>query len=131
MNQVMNDIWPILLGGLVSAIGLYIGVINKLCTEVKLLKEKIKQLEEKCKDVTDKMDNQAQVNGVLEEKVKHMESRQESHSKKYDELLELINDIKLEMVKQFSRLTSEINGFNSMVEASDNGVKINKKNKKG
>ena len=131
MNQVVTDIWPILLGALVSAIGLYIGVINRLCTEVKLLKEKIKQLEDKCKDVTDKMDNQAHVNSVLAEKVKHMESRQESHSKKYDELLELINDIKLEMVKQFSRLTSEINGFNSMVEASDNGVKINRKNKKG
>ena len=52
MNQVMNDIWPILLGAIVSAIGLYVGVINRLCTEVKLLKEKIKQLEEKCKDVS-------------------------------------------------------------------------------
>ena len=130
MNQVMNDIWPILLGAIVSAIGLYIGVINRLCTEVKLLKEKIKQLEEKCKDVTVKMDNQAHVNNVLEEKVKHMESRQESHSKKYDELLELINDIKLEMVKNFTGLRSEINSFNAMIEASDKGVKINKKNKK-
>ena len=131
MNQVMNDIWPILLGAIVSAIGLYIGFINNLRTEVRLLKEKIKQLEEKCKEVTDEVNKQVHLNTILEEKVGKIESRQESHSKKYDELLELINDIKLEMVKQFSRLTSEINGFNSMVEASDNGVKINKKNKKG
>ena len=131
MNQVVTDIWPILLGAVLSGVGLYIGFINNLRTDVRLLKEKIKQLEEKCKVVTDEVNKQVQENTILKEKVGKIESRQESHSKKYDELLELINDIKLEMVKQFSRLTSEINGFNSMVEASDNGVKINKKNKKG
>ena len=131
MNQVVTDIWPILLGAVLSGVGLYIGFINNLRTDVRLLKEKIKQLEEKCKGVTDEVNRQVQENTILKEMVGKIESRQESHSKKYDELLELINDIKLEMVKQFSRLTSEINGFNSMVEASDNGVKINKKNKKG
>ena len=131
MNQVVTDIWPILLGGLVSAIGLYIGFINNLRTEVRLLKEKIKQLEEKCKEVTDEVNKQVHLNTIMEEKVKKMESRQESHSKKYDELLELINDIKLEMVKNFTGLRSEINSFNAMIEASDKGVKINKKNRKG
>lgn len=131
MNQVMSDIWPILLGGLVSAIGLYISVINNLRTDVRLLKEKIKQLEEKCKEVTDEVNKQVHLNTILEEKVGKIESRQESHSKKYDELLELINDIKLEMVKNFTGLRSEINSFNAMIEASDKGVKINKKNKKG
>mgnify|MGYP002528136689 CR=1 FL=1 len=127
----MNDIWPILLGAIVSAIGLYIGFINNLRTEVRLLKEKIKQLEEKCKEVTDEVNKQVHLNTIMEEKVKKMETRQESHSKKYDELLELINDIKLEMVKNFTGLRSEINSFNAMIEASDKGVKINKKNKKG
>ena len=127
----MNDIWPILLGAIVSAIGLYIGFINNLRTEVRLIKEKIKQLEEKCKEVTDEVNKQVHLNTIMEEKVKKMETRQESHSKKYDELLELINDIKLEMVKNFTGLRSEINSFNAMIEASDKGVKINKKNKKG
>ena len=116
---------------LIATVVLYVGFINTLRTEVRLLKEKIKQLEEKCKGVTDEVNRQVQENTILKEKVGKIESRQESHSKKYDELLELINDIKLEMVKQFSRLTSEINGFNSTVEASDKGVKINKKNRKG
>ena len=131
MNQVVTDIWPILMGAVLSGVGLYIGFINNLRTDVRLLKEKIKQLEEKCKGVTDEVNRQVQENTILKEKVGKIESRQESHSKKYDELLELINDIKLEMVKQFSRLTSEINGFNSMVEASYKSVKINKKNRKG
>ena len=131
MNQVVTDIWPILLGAVLSGVGLYIGFINNLRTDVRLLKEKIKQLEEKCKGVTDEVNRQVQENTILKEKVGKIESRQESHSKKYDELLELINDIKLEMVKNFTGLRSEINSFNAMIEASDKGVKINKKNKKG
>lgn len=119
-----------IIAALIAAVGLYVGFINNLRTEVRLLKEKIKTLEEKCKAVTDEVNKQEHLNTILEEKVKKIESRQESHSKKYDELLELINDIKLEMVKQFSRLTSEINGFNSMVEASDDGIRINKNQKK-
>ena len=67
---------------------------------------------------------------VIEEKVRRIESRQDTHSKKYDELMSTINELKIEMVKQFSRLTSELNAFNSMVEASDKGVNIIK-NKKG
>ena len=130
MNQVVTDIWPILLGAVLSGVGLYIGFINNLRTDVRLLKEKIKQLEEKCKVVTDEVNKQVQENTILKEKVGKIESRQESHSKKYDELLELINDIKLEMVKNFTGLRSEINSFNAMIEASDKGVKINKKNKK-
>lgn len=131
MNQVVTDIWPILLGAVLSGVGLYIGFINNLRTDVRLLKEKIKQLEEKCKVVTDEVNKQVHLNTILEEKVGKIESRQESHSKKYDELLELINDIKLEMVKNFTGLRSEINSFNAMIEASDKGVKINKKNRKG
>ena len=130
MNQVVTDIWPILMGAVLSGVGLYIGFINNLRTDVRLLKEKIKQLEEKCKGVTDEVNRQVQENTILKEKVGKIESRQESHSKKYDELLELINDIKLEMVKNFTGLRSEINSFNAMIEASDKGVKINKKNKK-
>ena len=94
-----------------------------------MLKLQTEQLEEKCKEVTDLLTHQNSTNTLLEEKVKHMETRQESHSKKYDELLQVITELKLEMVKQFSRLTSEINSFNSMVECSDKGVKINKKKK--
>ena len=118
-----------LIAAVITAVGLYIGFINNLRTEVRLLKEKIKQLEEKCKEVTDEVNKQVHLNTIMEEKVKKMESRQESHSKKYDELFELINDIKLEMVKNFTGLRSEINSFNAMIEASDKGVKIKKPKK--
>ena len=106
---------------------MYVGFINNLRTDVRLLKEKSKSMDEKCKEMTDEVGKQMHLNTILEEKVKKMESRQESHSKKYDELMNTINELKIEMVKQFSRLTSELNSFNSMVEASDKGVKIKKK----
>jgi predicted nuclease with TOPRIM domain len=97
---------------------------------VRLLKDNVQKLEDKCKEVTEKMEEQVHLNTVWEEKVKRIESRQDSHSKKYDELMSTINELKIEMVRQFSRLTSELNAFNSMVEASDKGVSIIK-NKKG
>ncbi|WP_143025559.1 hypothetical protein [Prevotella sp. tc2-28] len=124
-QAIINEI----IAALVAAVVMYVGFINNLRTDVRLLKEKSKSMDEKCKEMTDEVAQQMHLNTILEEKVKKMETRQESHSKKYDELLNTINELKIEMVKQFSRLTSELNSFNSMVEASDKGVKI-KKNKK-
>ena len=124
-QTIINEI----IAALVAAVVMYVGFINNLRTDVRLLKEKSKSMDEKCKEMTDEVGKQMHLNTILEEKVKKMESRQESHSKKYDELMNTINELKIEMVKQFSRLTSELNSFNSMVEASDKGVRI-KKNKK-
>lgn len=124
-ETIIKELVSVIIAGLV----MYIGFINSLRSDVKLLKKSVSDLEEKCKEVNDKMDDQEHLNTILEEKVKNMESRQDSHSKKYDELMSTINELKIEMVRQFSRLTSELNAFNSMVEASDKGVKVNKRKK--
>ena len=117
----MTEIWPVLLGTIFSAITLYVGFINKMRSQIAVLEDNVKGLKKECKEATDKTSDIA----VLEDKVKRMESRQDSHSKKYDELMSTINELKLEMVKGFARLASDINSFNSMVEASDKGVTIN------
>lgn len=117
----MTEIWPMLLGAVLSAIGMYVGFINKMRSQIAVLEDNVADLQEKCKEITDKSGSMA----VLEDKVKRIESRQDSHSKKYDELMSTINELKLEMVKGFARLASDINSFNSMVEASDKGVVIN------
>lgn len=120
----MNDIWPILLGAVISAIGMYVGFINKMRSQIAVIEDNVDDLQDKCKEATTKFEAMAKTMAVQEDKVKRIDSRQESHSKKYDELMSTINELKLEMVKQFSRLTSELNSFNSMVEASDDGVRI-------
>lgn len=125
MNQVAIDIWPIVLGTVLSAIALYIGFINKMRSQIAVLEDNVKELKEKCKDATDNSESTSHTIAVLEDKVKRIEGRQDSQSKKYDELMSTINELKIEMVKGFARLASDINSFNSMVEASDKGVIIN------
>jgi len=119
-----------LISTFIAAAVVYIGFINNLRTKVTVLEGDVKELQEKCKEATEKFEEMSHKMAVQEEKLSRVESRQESHSKKYDELLELINDIKLEMVKQFGGLKSELNSFNAMVEAADKGVKINTKQRK-
>lgn len=121
MNQII--------GAIVSIAITYVGFINRLRSQVSVLEEKVSQFDKQCSDVQKKFEEVNHHYAVIEEKVKHIETRQDSHSKKYDELMSTINELKLEMVKQFSRLATEINSFNAMVEAADSGVKINKKKK--
>ena len=124
-SQIINQS----IGAIISIAIMYIGFINRLRSDVSVLKEKVSQFDKQCSDVSKKFEDVNHHYAVIEEKVKHIETRQDSHSKKYDELMSTINELKLEMVKQFSRLATEINSFNAMVEAADNGVKINKKKK--
>ena len=124
-SAIMNQI----IGAIVSIAITYVGFINRLRSQVSVLEEKVSQFDKQCSDVQKKFEEVNHHYAVIEEKVKHIETRQDSHSKKYDELMSTINELKLEMVKQFSRLATEINSFNAMVEAADNGVKINKKKK--
>ena len=119
-SQIINQS----IGAIISIAIMYIGFINKLRSDVSVLKEKVSQFDKQCSDVSKKFEDVNHHYAVIEEKVKHIETRQDSHSKKYDELMSTINELKLEMVKQFSRLATEINSFNAMVEAADNGVKI-------
>ena len=106
----MNDIWPILLGAIVSAIGLYVGIINKMRSQI----------------------------SILEEKVKRLEQRQDNHSKKNDEIVNLISAFKLEMVEkigqvsvQMGKIQSDVENINDTIAIFDGGIVSKKKNKKG
>lgn len=121
---------------IIANIAMYMGFINKMKSDIAVLisennalKEKIKKVEDQVKEETTKYDDISHKMAVMESSMKRIESRQDSHSKKYDELLTLINEIKLEMVKQFGKLASEMTSFSAMVEASDNGIKVNKHKK--
>lgn len=125
-QAIVNEI----IAAIIAAAVMYIGFINKMRSQISVLEEKVCQFDRQCGDVQKKFEEVNNHYAVIEEKVRRIESRQDTHSKKYDELMSTINELKIEMVKQFSRLTSELNAFNSMVEASDKGVNIIK-NKKG
>lgn len=123
-----------LIAALIAAIGLYVGFINNLRTEVRLLKDKVKNLEEECKEVTTKMTQQTHINSVLEEKVKYLEQRQESHSKKNDEVINLITEFKIEMAEkigdvsvQMGKISADVEVINNTIAVFDAGVVSKKK----
>ncbi len=101
MNQVATDIWPIVLGAIIPAITMYVGFINKMRSQI----------------------------SVMEEKIKKIEQRQDSHSKKYDELYKLITDFKIEMVRQIGSVATEVNNFNRLIQITDNEISFNRKKK--
>ena len=137
MNQVATDLWPILLPTILAGIGLYIGFINKMRSQIAVLEAKVKALEEKCDKATGKMTEMTQTISVLEEKVKRQEQRQDSHSKKNDDVIQLLTDFKLEMTEKIGHVTEsvikiqgDVEVINSTIAVFDSGVVSTKKRKK-
>lgn len=124
MDKLMSDIWPVLLGAFISAIGMYIGFVNKMRADISVLQTRVGNIEQSVKKLEDN----------IEEKIERMEKRQDSHSRKNDEIIKLITDFKVEIVKQLGnvvaevgKMASDINNLNRMVVADDNGVRLVKK----
>ena len=137
MNQVATDLWPILLPTILAVIGLYIGFINKMRSQIAVLESKVKDLEDECDKATAKMNEMTQTIGVLEEKVKRQEQRQDSHSKKNDDVIQLLTDFKLEMTEKIGHVTEsvikiqgDVEVINSTIAVFDSGVVSTKKRKK-
>jgi chromosome segregation ATPase len=108
MNQVAVDVWPVILPTILSAIALYIGFINKMRTQISVLETKVIDLESECEKATAKMNEMNQTIGILEEKVKRQEQRQDSHSKKSDDVIQLLTDFKLEMTEKIGHVTESV-----------------------
>ncbi len=110
MNTFITDIQPIMLTALVGVIIAYARYVNALKTRVAVLERTIED---------------------LLKTIDGMQKRLDSHSKKQDEFVDLINDLKLEMVKQISGMSSELNtiatdvrSINRMFRADDEGITI-------
>jgi hypothetical protein len=102
----LTDLWP-LLSIVVPIVVLYFGYIQQLRIRVAVLEETVK--------------NQQIV-------IDNQQKRMDSHSKKQDDILDLVTDLKVEMVKQISQMTSElgtisadVKNINRMFAVDDNG----------
>lgn len=129
MNQVATDLWPILLPTILAAVGLYIGFINRMRSQIAVLETKVSDLESECEKATAKMTEMTHTIGILEEKVKRLEMRQDSQSKKNDEVIKLINDFKLEITRQIGdvnkniiKIQGEVEVINKTIAIFDGGV---------
>jgi len=124
MNQVATDLYPILLPTILSAISLYIGFINKMRSQIAVLETKVSDLESECGKATAKMTEMTHTIGILEEKVKRLEMRQDSQSKKNDEVIKLINDFKLEITRQIGDVNKNIIKVQGDIEVINKTIAI-------
>jgi methyl-accepting chemotaxis protein len=77
-----------LFGAFISVVIMYVGFINRLRTDVELLKDKADRLEK----------------------------RQDSHSKKNDEIVSLITSFKVDVVKQIGEVVTQIGKMSSDID---------------
>ena len=115
MSTIAIEIWPYLLTALISAIGMYVGAIHKLKLEVAVLKKTVE-------DQQKSLDN--------------IQKRQDSHSKKTDDILDTVNQMKLEVLKQMGAmntnigsLASDVKNLNNLLAISDMGIAVKRQNK--
>lgn len=101
-----------------------------------MLEEKVRNLEDECEKATKKMGELNHSNAVLEEKVKRSEQRQDSHSKKNDDIIQLITEFKLEMTEKIGHMSEnmikiqgDVEVINNTIAVFDAGV-VSKKRKK-
>ena len=97
-----------IIGAIISVVIMYVGFINKMRSQI----------------------------SVLEAEVGHLHQRQDSHSKKNDDIINLITDFKLEMAKkigdvsiQMSKISSDVENITSTIAVFDAGV-VSKKKKR-
>ena len=83
------------------------------------------------------MNHMTHTNSTLEEKVKHLENRQDSHSKKNDEVIDLITEFKIEMAEKIGdmsikmgKISADVEIINNTIAVFDSGVVSKNKKKK-
>ena len=115
---------------------MYIGFINNLRTKVTVLEKNVGELQEKCKDATEKFEDTANKMAVQEDKVKRLETRQDNHSKKNDDIITLITEFKMEIMErignvnvQMGKISSDVENINNTIAIFDSGI-VSKKKKK-
>lgn len=124
MNQAATDIWSALFPTIISGIALYIGFINKMRSQIAVLEKQVSDLESECKKATATMTEMTQTIGILEEKVKRQEQRQDSHSKKNDDVIQLLTDFKLEMTEKIGHVTESVIKIQGDVEVINNTIAV-------
>lgn len=102
MNSVMNDIWPFLLTAVLTAIGGYIGYIHSLKTRVAVVEKTIE--------------------GMMKT-IDNIQERQNSHSKKQDDILHSLHEMKLEVLRQIAAINANMGGLSSDVKNIQNLIK--------
>lgn len=126
MNQVMTDLWPLI----VTAIGCVIGWQWK---ESHAIKVRVAVLEQTLEDMKQSMNRTTE---NLQKTIENIQKRQDSHSKKQDDIMDLLTDFKMEMLREVGNMSSNVSGLASdvknlsnLISITDVGLKVDKHKK--
>ncbi len=108
---------------------------HALQTKVAVLENTVNELQEstrKDKEDAEKAVKHLQENVAkdidnIKKDIEKIQSRQDSHSKKQDEIVTLITDFKLAVVQQIGELSSDVKVLTSSLEVYDEGLREKKK----
>lgn len=103
MTQLMEDLWPLIVPTILALIIGYVSFIHKLRIEVAVLKTTVED---------------------LLKTVDAMQKRQDFHSKKQDEIVKLITDLKVDFVKELGSVSTEMASMASNIDSLTNLIKI-------
>ena len=114
MNQVMTDLWPLI----VTAIGCIIGWQWK---ESHSIKVRVAVAEQTLEDLKQSMNRTTE---NLQKTIDNIQRRQDSHSKKQDDIMDLLTEFKMEMLREVGTMSSNVSGLASDVKNLSNLISI-------
>ena len=117
----MTDIWPFLVTAILAAIGWQFRESYLLKTKVAVMEKSIEGVKEAMKTTTEN----------IQKSIEHIQSRQDSHSKKQDAVMDLLTSFKMEMLKEVGNMSSNVSGLASdlknlsnLISITDIGIKV-------
>lgn len=110
----MTDIWPFIVPAILAAIGWQFRESYLLKTKVAVMEKSIEGVKEAMKTTTEN----------IQKSIEHIQSRQDSHSKKQDAVMDLLTDFKMEMLKEVGNMSSNVSGLASDVKNLSNLISI-------
>lgn len=99
MNQLITDLWPYLMTGLIAVVGWQFRESHAIKVRVAVLEQTIED---------------------LMKTIESIQHRQDSHSRKQDEIVSLITSFKIEVVKQIGEMSSNVKVLASDVKNLNN-----------
>lgn len=99
MIQVMTDIWPFLVTAIIAVVGWQFREGYLLKTKVAVMEKSIDALQNTIQTVSEN----------TQRSIEHLQKRQDSHSKKQDDIMTLLTNFKMEVLREVGEMSSNVN----------------------
>ncbi|MBP3212710.1 MAG: hypothetical protein J6M41_09140 [Prevotella sp.] len=123
MSPLIVTVISVLLTAFISIIVAYARYVHNLKERVAVMERTIEDLQQTMERTTEN----------IQQTIGNIQKRQDSHSKKQDDILDRIGSMEKEVLKQMGSMTaniatlaSDLKGLSNLIAVSDLGVKVNR-----